>query len=362
MREEKLLLKALEIAGKAKGKVFPNPYVGCLIEKKGRIIAFGYHNAFGEKHAEIMALEKAKRKARNSKMIVSLEPCCHYGKTKPCTKEIIKAGIKEVVIGLKDFNPKVKNKGIKELKKAGIKVKVIESKKIKEKFIELNEPYIKFISTKKPFVLTKIALSIDGIISFGNRKRKKISGRQTNKIVQELRKKANAIIVGINTVLKDNPRLTVHKKPELNPIRTILDPKMEIPLKARLLKEKGKTIIFVKKNASKKKELKIKKRYKEKVEIIRIKSKNNYLNLNEVLKELSKRNVAFVIVEGGQKVFSSFIKEKKTDKTMLIIACKSLANKKNALFFVDKRIKKIKLKNVRIKKKRKDIIVEGYNV
>jgi len=354
------MLKAINESKKAKGKVFPNPFVGCLIKKNNKIIAFGYHNAFGEKHAEIMALEKAKNKAKNAEMIVSLEPCNHYGKTKPCTKEIIKAKIKKVIIGIKDFNPIVRGKGIKELRKAGIKVKLLNSEKVKEKFFELNEPYIKFIQERKPFVLLKIALSREGIISFGNRKKKKISCNASLKELQELRKKANAVLVGINTILADNPSLSYKKNKELNPIKIILDEKLKIPLKARALKEKGKTIIFCAKNASKKKEKLLKKKFKEKIEIIRIKEKNGFLNLSEVLEVLARKKIAFLLVEGGQKINSSFLKEKKADKVMLIISRKSLAKKKNKLFFVDERIKKINLKKVKIKKIGSDTIISGY--
>ena len=361
--EKKLMIKVLEESLKAEGKVFPNPFVGALVLKNGEIIGKGFHNGFGEKHAERNALDKAGQKAFGGKMLVSLEPCNFEGKQGACTKEIIKAGIKELIFLSYDKNPRVRGKGIEELKRNGIKVKQLRDKKMKKVFEEINAPFNKFIVEKKPFVLLKSSLSIDGVISYGNRKKKRISGKKWIGIQQEMRKDVNGVLVGITTVLNDDPLLTYKKNERLNPIRIVLDDELKTPLNAKLLRQKGKTMIFASQKASKTKELKLKrlgrKLKNSEIEVIRIKGKGGRLDLKTVLNKLGKEGVAFLLVEGGQKIFSSFLKEKLYDRIVLGINLKKkLRNKKNALFFAEEEIKEIRLKG-NTYRLGEDLIVEG---
>ena len=193
---------ALNLAKKGIGKTSPNPVVGAVIVKDGRILGEGFHEFAGGNHAEINAIQQAGTRANGSTMYVTLEPCCHYGKTPPCTEAIKKAGIKEVIISMKDPNPKVAGKGIKELKKAKIKVDIgILENEAKE----INEVYVKYITTKIPFIMVKYAMTLDGKIASVCGDSKWISCDASRELVQKLRSQVDAILVGVNTVIKDNP-------------------------------------------------------------------------------------------------------------------------------------------------------------
>ena len=234
--------KTLDLAAKGKSRTSPNPAVGALIVKNGKILAKGYHKKAGTPHAEIIALKKAGALSRGATLFVNLEPCCHTEKkTPPCTKAIIKSGIKKVVTAIIDPNPNVAGMGIKELRKAGIKTEVgvmeAEAKK-------LNEAFIKFITKKEPFVFMKVAQTIDGKIATATGNSKWITGALSREYVHRLRNEADALLVGIGTVKADNPSLDCRVKGGMNPFRIIIDSSLRIPLNAKLLKHKdNRTII-----------------------------------------------------------------------------------------------------------------------
>ena len=255
-----------------------------------------------------------------------------------------------------DANPIVSGKGIKELKKAGIKVKVGLCRKEAE---ELNKEYLKWMKTKKPYVLLKIAITKNGKITWGNGERKKITGKESIKKVHELRKQFDALLVGINTVLKDNPQLNCRLKNGRDPIKIILDPELKIPKKAKLFGSKAKTIIFCSKNASKTKEAEIvKHNLKKEIEIIRINAKKDSLNLQEVLKQAGKRRITSILVEGGQKINSSFLNQKLSDEILFFISPK---NAKNGLNFADESTN-AKLKILDIQKSGADLLIKAKQV
>ena len=215
MSDEKYIKRTLKLANKGIGKVSPNPLVGCAIVKNGKIISEGYHEQFGDDHAEVVALKKADEDAKDATLYVNLEPCCHYGKTPPCTDAIIKAGIKKVVIGMIDPNPLVSSGGIKILKKHNIEVKAgIEDKACRH----LNRAFIKHISTKLPYVTIKIAQSLDGRVATKTGHSKWITSKKARKETHRLRSENDAILVGISTVLADNPQLTVRHTHGKNPV------------------------------------------------------------------------------------------------------------------------------------------------
>jgi diaminohydroxyphosphoribosylaminopyrimidine deaminase/5-amino-6-(5-phosphoribosylamino)uracil reductase len=316
-QKEKFMKEALKIAEKGTGLVPPNPIVGAIIVKDGKIVGKGWHKKYGEKHAEANAIENAGKKAKGAELYVTLEPCNHYGKQPPCTKLIIKAGIKKVYAAIKDPNKKSKSGG-KELQKKGIP---IEFGLCADKATEQNEIFIKNMKTKKPFIALKMAMTKNGYITWGNGKRKKISGKKAMEYSQKLRKKYDAILVGVNTIIKDNPRLIYKKNQKYNPARIILDPKARSPPNSKIFKQKGKTIIVCTKKANKEK---IKKLEKRNVEILIAKEKKGKINLEWLQKKLYEKGITSIIIEGGKKTALEFLKTKLIDKFYAIISNKKI--------------------------------------
>ncbi|MDD5492289.1 MAG: bifunctional diaminohydroxyphosphoribosylaminopyrimidine deaminase/5-amino-6-(5-phosphoribosylamino)uracil reductase RibD, partial [bacterium] len=229
-KHEKYMKLALQLAEKGKGKVFPNPMVGAVLVKNGKIISQGYHRYFGGAHAEVEAINNATQPVAGADLYVALEPCAHYGKTPPCTEAIIKAGIKNVYIAMLDPNPLVAGKGIKKLRQHHIPVIAGITT---EKAALLNREYIHYIKHKRPYVIMKWAMSLDGKIATRTGDSKWISNEQARKYAHSLRANVEAIIIGINTVLKDDPSLTVRGiTGAKNPVRIILDHHLRIPLES----------------------------------------------------------------------------------------------------------------------------------
>ena len=200
---KKYMELTIRLAEKGRGLTSPNPMVGCIIVKRGRIVGKGFHKAAGTEHAEVLAIAEAGKKAINSTMYVNLEPCSHWGRTPPCTEKIVEAGVREVIIGAKDPNPLVD--GFRELKFRGVKTKIgILEKEAKK----LNEVFMKYMKTKKPFVILKVAMSLDGKIATATGSSKYITSREARAYVHQLRSEVDAVMVGLNTVLRDNPELT----------------------------------------------------------------------------------------------------------------------------------------------------------
>ncbi|MBC7189335.1 bifunctional diaminohydroxyphosphoribosylaminopyrimidine deaminase/5-amino-6-(5-phosphoribosylamino)uracil reductase RibD, partial [Candidatus Aerophobetes bacterium] len=242
MQKEDYMRLALSLARKGEGKVSPNPMVGAVLIKNGKIVGKGYHRYFGGPHAEVEAIEDAGKKAKGSSLFVTLEPCCHFGKTPPCTDAIIKSGIKEVFVATIDPNPLNEGKGIRVLKKAGIKVEVgICEKEARE----LNRWFFKFIKENIPYVIVKSAASLDGKIATFRGDSKWITSEKARRWGKNLRFYADAILVGINTVIKDDPQLLPPKKKERF-FRLILDTHLNIPLKAKVLENQdiSPTLVF----------------------------------------------------------------------------------------------------------------------
>jgi len=356
--DKKCMELALKLAEKGNGNVSPNPMVGAVIAKKekhrNKIAGIGWHEYFGGNHAEVNAIKNAGKNAKGGTLYVTLEPCRHYGKTPPCTKTIIAAGIKKVFAAMKDPNPLVSGKGILELKKAGIKV---EAGLMEKESRKLNEKYVYWMENKKPFIALKFAVTSNGMISWGNGIRKKISSKESIKKMHELRGEFDAILAGIGTVKKDNPMLTTHGKKGNNPYRIILDTNFEIPLNAKAIGKDRKCIIATTKKAIGEKKSKARALEKKAI-LFELKEKGKNVDLKELLYCLGKINVSSVMVEGGQKILSSFIAEKLAQKAIVFVSPKIV---ENGLFFVDrKKVKKFELKNCIAEKSGKDVLVEGY--
>lgn len=323
LTDESYIQLTIEIAKKGEGNVSPNPLVGCVITKDNRIIGAGYHQKFGEEHAEINAINSATESLEGSTLYVNLEPCNHYGKTPPCTDRIIEEKIKRVVIGTLDVNPLVSGNGVKKLKKAGIDVKVGV---LEKECLELNKFFFKNITKKIPYVTLKAAQTLDGMIADDNHFSEWISSDVSRKYVHQLRSKYDAVLIGSNTAKIDDPKLTVRMVEGRNPFRVVLDSELKLSPELKLFKNnKDKKTILVASLANQLKKNKIEKFNKRGVELIFVKkNKDEGINLLSLLKKLSKRGIASVLVEGGGKIYSSFMKLELFDDVFLFISPKIL--------------------------------------
>ncbi|WP_457623199.1 bifunctional diaminohydroxyphosphoribosylaminopyrimidine deaminase/5-amino-6-(5-phosphoribosylamino)uracil reductase RibD [Persephonella sp.] len=312
--------KALELARMGKGLTHPNPTVGAVIVKDGRIIGLGYHKKAGKPHAEIEAIKDAVNKGfkvEGSTMYVTLEPCCHYGKTPPCTDAIITNKIKKVVVATLDPNPQVSGKGIKKLKEKGIETVV---GLLEKDAVKINEDFFTYVTKKRPFIHLKTAQTIDGKIATKTGSSKWITSEEGRKFAHRLRYESSCVLVGSNTVLKDNPQLTVrYFNVEKQPKRVILDTDLKIPLNYKIFDRSAETIVFTRENGDKEK---IKKLKDLGIEVIQVPLKEHKLNLKNIIEEIYKRDLIHILVEGGSSVTSSFLREGLYDKLSVFIAPK----------------------------------------
>lgn len=331
---EKWMKLALKMAKKGEGKVSPNPMVGAVLTKEEKMIATGYHKYFGAAHAEVEAIEKAKGEAQGATLYVSLEPCNYYGKTPPCTEKIIRAGIKKVVAAISDPTSRG---GLKRLAREGIET---ELGVCQEEAKKLNEAFLKYVREKIPFVIVKAAASLDGKIATTGRESKWITGEEARKFAHSLRDKVDAILVGINTVIKDDPSL-LPSSSKKRFIRIILDSKLRIPLKARLLKDQKEspTFIFVTSKANKPKLQELKKRG---IKVVATKEEKEKVSLKEVLRILGELEIMNLLVEGGGEVIASFFEQKRVDKVFLFLASRIIGGKEAPSWVEGKGINSLK--------------------
>ncbi|MGC8844189.1 MAG: bifunctional diaminohydroxyphosphoribosylaminopyrimidine deaminase/5-amino-6-(5-phosphoribosylamino)uracil reductase RibD, partial [bacterium] len=310
-KDEYFMNLCLQLARRGRGFVSPNPLVGAVLVKDGEIVGRGFHPSFGAPHAEVFAIKEAGERARGSTLYVNLEPCCHYGKTPPCTKAIIEAGIKRVVIAMVDPNPIVNGKGIEELRGKGIEVEVGV---LEEKARKLNEAYVKFITRGVPFVTLKMAQSLDGKIATRSGESKWITGERARRFVHRLRVENDAVLVGANTVILDDPSLTAHRMGR-DPKRIVLDGKGRVSPDARVFNPGVERLLFTTSLAPVQWREEIEKRG---VEVIV--SEGEEVSLEELLRELGKRGIASLLVEGGGETAWRFIKEGAVDKLLFFLA------------------------------------------
>ncbi len=344
----------IKLAEKGRGLTSPNPMVGCIIVKRGRIVGKGCHKKAGTEHAEILAIRDAGKKTVNSTMYVNLEPCSHWGRTPPCTESIVEASVREVIIGMKDPNPLVD--GFKELKFRGLKTKIgILEKEAKK----LNEAYIKYVKSKRPFVIMKVAMSLDGRIATATGDSKYITSKEARTYVHELRREVDAVMVGLNTVIRDNPRLTTRLVNGKNPLKIVVDSQLKIPKNSNLMKDPSALIIATTNNVPKSK---IKKLEESGVKVIVTKPKNGMVDLKELMKQLGNHEITSVMIEGGSQLNSSAIKAGIVDKILIFAAPKLIGNGIAAVgsLGVKKIDKAINLKSTVTRKIGNDTLIEGY--
>lgn len=306
----KYMKLALKLAEEFRGKTSPNPLVGAVVVNNGEIVGKGAHQFAGGPHAEVYALDQARENAKGATLYVTLEPCCHQGKTPPCTDKIISAGISKVVIATLDLNPLVSGKGIQQMRNAGIEVEIGFCEKEAQ---ELNEVFFHYIQTQKPFVIAKAAISLDGKIATCNGNAKWISNDLSRTKTHELRSQVDAILVGKNTLVNDDPSLNVRLETESEgPQKIVLIPKLDISVEQIYRMKvyensKKKQLIFVCHESVVTKE-KIKEFKKQNIEIIAVSGTPNELNLKELLSKLGEREISSMLLEGGSGVYTSFLK------------------------------------------------------
>lgn len=324
---KKLMKRCIKLAKKSEGHVSPNPLVGAVIfDDDFRIISEGRHEKYGENHAERNAILSAKEDLNGKSIIVNLEPCSHYGKTPPCADLIIEKGIKKVIIGMVDPNPKVAGNGIKKLQNAGIEVIVGV---LEEECRQLNEIFIKNQEKKTPFITIKTATTLDGKIATSTGSSKWITDEVSRFEVQKLRNKYDAILTSSETVIKDNPSMTCRMKNGRNPIRIVLDTNLRTSPESKIYNNDGINVIIITGENVEENEIK---KYSSNVHIIKCKTKNGHVNLRQAVNLLFDQKIMSIMIEAGGTLNNAFIQEKLADNLIQFIAPKILSDAKGLEF------------------------------
>ncbi|MBN1900515.1 bifunctional diaminohydroxyphosphoribosylaminopyrimidine deaminase/5-amino-6-(5-phosphoribosylamino)uracil reductase RibD [Candidatus Sumerlaeota bacterium] len=355
--------RALKLAEQARGQTSPNPMVGAVLVKKGRILAEDYHHRAGEKHAERIVLEKAGSNARGATLFVTLEPCCHFGKTPPCTDIIIQSGVSRVVFAVQDPFPQVSGKGDRILKKAGI---AVESGLLEAEARQLNEAFFTYYQKKRPFIMLKWAMSLDGRVSTDSGNSKWITGVEARRMAHRLRSWHDALCVGINTILTDDPQLTVRLSgyKEKQPSCVILDESLRTPVDAAIFRSDHKIYIFsgpIKGSPLSRRAQKLASRG---ALLFQTGLHRGWIDIHSLLEALHRENIQSLFVEGGRSVSGSFWEAGMADKLGIFIAPKIIGGRKVASPVLCNGILQMKdapdLGPCKIKRFGADIYLEAY--
>lgn len=357
--DEKYMRLAMQLAGNAIGRTSPNPLVGAVIVKDNRVVGCGWHRKAGTPHAEVHALNQAGELAQGADVYVTLEPCAHYGKTPPCAKALVEAKVKNVYGGLLDVNPKVAGKGFKILEDAGIHV---EYGFLQDELRKQNEVFFKWIEHKKPFIVLKAAMTLDGKIATATGQSKWITNETSRAYGYKLRDIYDGIMVGINTVIEDNPMLTARVDGGKNPIRIVVDSNLKIDINANVVQDKSaKTIVATTDKADKDKILKLQ---AQNVDVIVVdKDENDKVDIEKLLNILGQQNICSILVEGGATLSGSFVAKKLVDKVYFFIAPKIVGGKEAKTPVAGTGILNLQealaLKDIQIEKLEEDILIIG---
>lgn len=354
---------ALDRAAKALGRTRPNPVVGAVIVKKGHVVGRGYHKAAGRAHAEVEALRRAGARARGATLYVNLEPCCHHGLTPPCVDRIIEAGIERVVIAIEDPNPEVSGRGIRRLRAAGIRV---EKGLLAHEATHINEPFLTFHRLGRPFIVAKWAMTLDGRYRSLSRDSRWITNDESRRYVHELRARYDAIMVGIGTVLSDNPRLNVRLpgRPDvIQPVRVIVDGRLRTPVQANCLDhtDAGPTILVTTDSAS---ERRINRLRDAGATVFVVRGSKAFVDLGELVRYLHAMSIQSVFVEGGEQLLSAMFRADLVDRVVGFIAPKLVGGEavRHVLsgWGVREMSEAIPFQDVVIRHFGNDVCVEGY--
>lgn len=323
--DAQFMKKALRLALLGAGMTSPNPLVGAVIVKNGDVVGQGYHQALGGPHAEVNAIKRAGALAAGGTLYVTLEPCNHHGLTPPCTKAVIDAGISRVVFGMRDPNPDVAGAGGENLRRAGIEV---EEGILEQECRTLNQPFIKYVTTGLPYITLKAAATLDGFIATSSGDSRWITGESSRQFAHQLRFLADGILVGIGTVMADDPLLTVRrhgKKTPRHPVRIVLDSKLQIPMDSQLVLSASASPVWIvcRQEASVKNESALS---GAGVQVLRVGSGDSGVDVSSLLEELGRRRISSVLVEGGARVLGSFLEGGFADEFHFFYAPKILGD------------------------------------
>jgi len=350
---------AIKLALKAKGKTYPNPMVGALVVKDGKILGRGFHAKAGLPHAEIVALDEAGKNSKGATLFVTLEPCMHFGRTAPCVDRIIGSRIKEVIVGMIDPNPLNNGKGIAILKQHGIKVRVGV---LEDKLTRLNEVFIKYITKKMPFVMVKAAESLDGRIATRTGDSKWITSDKSRGFAHRLRQDFDAVMVGVNTILRDNPRLDAWFSKK-QPVKIVVDSQLSTPQNSNIF-SRGAAVIIVTLPTKSGQETENRRILVDKAKILEVKEKGGQINLKDMFKKLFQLGIKSVLVEGGGTLNGSLFDEGLVDKIMFFISPKIIGGKDAIGSVMGKGIarveRSIRIKDLKLRRFGEDILIEGY--
>lgn len=349
---------AFRLAAKAQGATRPNPMVGALVVRGGRIVGRGFHRGAGRPHAEVIALQQAGGSARGATLYVSLEPCAHFGRTPPCTHAILNSGIRRVVVAMRDPNPKIRGRGLKQLWAQGIRTTVGV---LKEEAKRLNRIFVTWMTRRRPFVAVKAAQSLDGKIATRTGESRWISGPQARGWVHRLRSQVDAILVGVETLLKDDPRLTVRRGGRSgSPVKVILDSRLRTPPSARIFSSHTPVIIATTKRASSEREKRL---HRAGAEIIRFPAQGGRVPLKTLLRELARREISHLLIEGGGQVIASAFEARAVDEMHCIIAAKVLGGERSPTAVEGVGVASLKraipVRNITVKRLGSDLLVTG---
>jgi diaminohydroxyphosphoribosylaminopyrimidine deaminase/5-amino-6-(5-phosphoribosylamino)uracil reductase len=350
------MAEALDLARRGCGRVSPNPMVGAVLVKNGRVVGRGWHRRFGGPHAEVEAIAAAGRRADGTTLYVTMEPCCFHGKTPACTSAIQLAGIKRVAAATLDPNPRVSGRGMRFLRESGIKTSV---GLLANEARRLNEGYFTSLRKHRPFVILKVAATLDGMVADATGHSKWITGPQARALGHNLRLGADAILVGVNTVIADNPRLTCRVKPAKQLVRVVLDPDLATPPGCRLLREPGPVLAFTSSSDAARAE----RLWAKNVELLRVsQGKDGLLSWSGILAELHRRQLQTVLIEGGATVASSALEAGIVDKVYVFQSPKILGPGKSFTHGLAARGlgQAIELKSVEHRCLGPDFLTEGY--
>jgi len=356
--DEYYMEMAMKLALKARGKTSPNPMVGALLVKGGRVIGRGFHARAGLAHAEIVALDEAGKNSRGATLYVTLEPCAHTGRTPPCVERLIQSGIKEVVIGMIDPNPLNNGRGSLILKQNNIKVRVgVLSEKLKE----INRSFIKYITSGIPFITVKVAESLDGRIATYTGESKWITSDTSRTYAHRIRNDYDAIMVGVNTVLRDNPRLNAVPG-RRQPVKVIIDSNLSTPENSDIFMGQSKVIIVTLPSRPGQ-ETENRGRLSAKAVILEVKEKDGQVNLRDALKKLARLGIGNIIVEGGGTLIGSLFDERLVDRILFFISPKIIGGKDAVSSVMGRGVKRpdeaIKLVRMRTRRFAEDLLVEA---
>ncbi len=361
MNDNDYMAIALELAARGAGRVSPNPMVGAVVVRNGRIVGKGYHQAVGGPHAEVHALDDAAEQAKGATLYVTLEPCNHHGRTPPCTEKILRSGIQRVVVAIADPNPDVRGCGNAFLRDHGIEV-VCGIREAEAR--RLNESFVKFVKTRRPFVVLKIAATLDGRIATSNGDARWVTGPEARSMVHRMRHRMDAILVGIGTVKADDPQLTARLPDEasVDPIRLVLDTHLAMPSEARMLRQHSEAPTYLVCGPETDRQ-----RHRMLTDagarILEVPLKGAHVDMVALMAQLAQMNIASVLIEGGATVAGSALRSDIVDKVALFYAPKLLGGEGVPMCTgpgPEWMKEALALENVTVERVGADILVQGY--